>query len=248
VLLCGIGDSPKLNRCDLFLFIARGLAARHWSATGIPLGTRPNLAGRPAPSDLAKAELPLCCGYLKSFSCSRQIFMHLLVAFREQKAHVTKASNIPKLSVGRTHTPPTPPVADRQRFELAPLAERRPLRFFTGFGITALDPAGVSPMRARIYQPARTAMQSGSANLQSWVLEFAPASAREVDPLMGWTSSSDTEAQVRLRFVTREAAENYAKAQGISYDLQEPKPRKPVIRPRGYGENFATDRKGAWTH
>ena len=103
-------------------------------------------------------------------------------------------------------------------------------------------------MRARIYQPARTAMQSGSAKTKTWVLEFAPASAREVDPLMGWTSSGDTQAQVKLRFDTQEAAEAYAKARGIDYDLVQPKTRKPVIRPRGYGENFATDRKGAWTH
>jgi hypothetical protein len=103
-------------------------------------------------------------------------------------------------------------------------------------------------MRARIYQPAKTAMQSGSAKTHQWVLEFAPASEREVDPLMGWTSSTDTQSQVRLKFDSREAAEAYAAEKGIEYDLIEPKPRKPVIRPRGYGENFATDRKGAWTH
>lgn len=102
--------------------------------------------------------------------------------------------------------------------------------------------------RARIYQPARTAMQSGTAKTQGWVLEFAPASEREVDPLMGWTSSSDTQAQVRLRFDSREAALAYAAEKGIEVDVQEPKPRKPILRPRGYGENFATDRKGAWTH
>ena len=103
-------------------------------------------------------------------------------------------------------------------------------------------------MRARIYQPAKTAMQSGTAKTHQWVLEFAPASEREVDPLMGWTSSSDTQSQVRLKFENREAAEAYAAENGIAYDLSEPKPRKAVIRPRGYGENFATDRKGAWTH
>lgn len=103
-------------------------------------------------------------------------------------------------------------------------------------------------MRARIYQPARTAMQSGTAKTRGWTLEFAPASSREVDPLMGWTSSDDTQAQVRLRFDTREEAEDYARSRGIDYDVTEPKLRKPVIRPRGYGENFATDRKGAWTH
>jgi hypothetical protein len=103
-------------------------------------------------------------------------------------------------------------------------------------------------MRARIYQPARTAMQSGTAKTHQWMLEFAPASSREVDPLMGWTSSGDTQSQVRLRFETREAAEAYATEKGIAFDVVEPKPRKPVIRPRGYGENFATDRRGAWTH
>lgn len=103
-------------------------------------------------------------------------------------------------------------------------------------------------MRARIFQPARTAMQSGTAKTQGWVLEFAPASAREVDPLMGWTSSDDTQAQVRLRFDSREAAEAYATERGIAFDVMEPKARKPILRPRGYGENFATDRKGAWTH
>ena len=103
-------------------------------------------------------------------------------------------------------------------------------------------------MRARIYQPAKTAMQSGSAKTHQWVLEFGPASERDIDPLMGWTSSTDTQSQVRLKFETREAAEAYAAEKGIEYDLVEPKPRKPVIRSRGYGENFATDRKGAWTH
>ena len=91
-------------------------------------------------------------------------------------------------------------------------------------------------------------MQSGSAKTQHWVLEFAPASAREVDPLMGWTSSDDMQSQVRLRFDSRAAAEAYAAAQGIDCDVTEPKPRQHTIRPRGYGENFATNRKGVWTH
>jgi NADH dehydrogenase len=103
-------------------------------------------------------------------------------------------------------------------------------------------------MRARIFQPARTAMQSGTAKTKQWVLEYAPGTAREVDPLMGWTSSADTQTQVRLRFDSREAAEAYAAAQGIEAEVVEPKPRRANIRARGYGENFATDRKGAWTH
>jgi len=103
-------------------------------------------------------------------------------------------------------------------------------------------------MPARIYQPARTAMSSGTAKTRTWVLEFAADSAREVDPLMGWTSSSDTQTQVSLRFETKEAALDYANEHGIDALVFEPKKRKPNIRARGYGENFATDRRGAWTH
>ena len=103
-------------------------------------------------------------------------------------------------------------------------------------------------MRARIYQPARTAMSSGTAKTKDWVLEFAPASARNVDPLMGWTSSSDTQSQVRLKFPSKEAAQDYAKENGIDAIVQEPKKRAANIRRGGYGENFATNRRGAWTH
>ena len=112
------------------------------------------------------------------------------------------------------------------------------------------DPSqtGVSPMRARIYKPAKTAMSSGTAKTNFWVLEHVAAQARSVDPLMGWTSSDDTQAQVKLTFDTKEAALDYAAAKGIQASVQEPKARKLNIRANGYAENFATDRRGAWTH
>lgn len=103
-------------------------------------------------------------------------------------------------------------------------------------------------MTARIFRPAKSAMSSGTAKTREWVLEFPAETKREIDPLMGWTSSSDTQAQVRLRFPTKEAALDYAKEKGIDAVVTEPKPRKPNVRPRGYGENFATDRRGSWTH
>lgn len=102
-------------------------------------------------------------------------------------------------------------------------------------------------MRVRIYQPARNVMQSG-ARSKGLVLEFPPADARALDPLMGWTSSDDTQSQVRLRFGTRDEAEAYAQAKGLDYVVTQPKPRAQNIRPRGYGENFATDRRGTWPH
>lgn len=103
-------------------------------------------------------------------------------------------------------------------------------------------------MRARIYQPSKTAMSSGMARTRRWLLDFGRDSAREIDPLMGWTSSTDTQAQVRLSFPTKEAALEYARDKGIDAVVVEPKRRQSNVRPRGYGENFATDRRGAWTH
>ena len=103
-------------------------------------------------------------------------------------------------------------------------------------------------MSARIYRPAKSAMSSGQAKSRDWVLEFANDLGRQVDPLMGWTSSEDTQAQVRLQFPTKEAALEYAADHGIDAAVTEPKVRKPNVRARGYAENFATDRRGAWTH
>ena len=103
-------------------------------------------------------------------------------------------------------------------------------------------------MNARIYRPAKSAMSSGTAKTRDWVLEYANSTGRQVDPLMGWTSSADTQTQVRMRFATKEEALEYAESKGIDAVVTEPKTRKPNVRARGYGENFATDRKGAWTH
>lgn len=91
-------------------------------------------------------------------------------------------------------------------------------------------------------------MTSGQGNTREWVLEFAPADARALDPLMGWTSSGDTQRQVRLRFETADAAIDYATRNGIAYTVEAEKPRRPNIRPRGYAGNFAHNRRGAWTH
>ena len=102
--------------------------------------------------------------------------------------------------------------------------------------------------RARIYQPSRTAMSSGTAKTRHWVLEFTQSSGRDIDPLMGWTSSDDTQSQVKLTFDTLEAAQAYAQARGIEAVVRTPNKRKPNIRAGGYGENFATGRRGAWTH
>jgi len=101
-------------------------------------------------------------------------------------------------------------------------------------------------MTARIFKPAKTAMQSGEARTKEWVLEFEPASPRSADPLMGWTSSSNTQTQVRLEFETKEEAVAYATREGLAYTLAEPKPRKPIRK--SYADNFRFGRIGNWTH
>jgi hypothetical protein len=101
-------------------------------------------------------------------------------------------------------------------------------------------------MAARIYKPAKTAMQSGYGRMKEWVLEFEPSAPREIDPLMGWTSSSDMRAQVKLEFDTREDAVAYAERNGIPYAIHEPKPRK-LIR-KSYADNFKFGRLRPWTH
>jgi ETC complex I subunit conserved region len=101
-------------------------------------------------------------------------------------------------------------------------------------------------MAARIYKPAKTAMQSGPARTKDWVLEFEPEMPREIEPLMGWTSSADMKAQICLSFESKEEAIAYAERNGIAYYLSEPKPRRPVRK--SYADNFRYGRKGAWTH
>ena len=94
--------------------------------------------------------------------------------------------------------------------------------------------------RARILRPAKTAMQSGTAQTKSWVLEYEPASKREPDPLMGWASALDTLNQVRLRFDTLDEAVEFAKKKGLDYAVSEPNARSP--KQKAYADNFRYDR------
>jgi ETC complex I subunit conserved region len=101
-------------------------------------------------------------------------------------------------------------------------------------------------MLARIFRPSKTAMQSGKARTKDWVLEFESASARRPDPLMGWSSSSDMNAQVQLNFETAEEAVAYANAHGIAFQLFAEQRRSHIIK--AYADNFASNRREPWTH
>ena len=101
-------------------------------------------------------------------------------------------------------------------------------------------------MLARIYKPAKSAMQSGMARSKEWVLEFEPEQAKNIEPLMGWTSSEDMKGQLHLSFDTKEEAVAYAERNAIPYQVFEPKPRRATIK--AYADNFKFTRKGLWTH
>ena len=91
-------------------------------------------------------------------------------------------------------------------------------------------------MDVRIYSPAKTATQSGRAKTHRWVLEFESTAPREVDDLMGWTGSRDTQAQVRLDFGSKEEAVAYAEKHGHSFTIEEPHQRR--VAPKSYADNF----------
>ena len=101
-------------------------------------------------------------------------------------------------------------------------------------------------MTARIFKPAKNAMQSGKAKTRDWQLDYEPEQPRAIEPLMGWTSSGDMKQQVTLRCHTREEAVAYCERKGIAYQVIEPKDSKS--RQVAYSDNFAFRRGEPWTH
>ena len=101
-------------------------------------------------------------------------------------------------------------------------------------------------MSARIFSPAKTAMQSGKGKTGRWILEFEQESPREIDPLMGYTTSSDMKSQIRLTFSTKEEAVAYAEKNGLAFTVREP--NEPKRRQVAYSDNFKYDRTTPWTH
>ena len=101
-------------------------------------------------------------------------------------------------------------------------------------------------MNARIFKPAKTAMQSGVAKTREWQLDYEPEQPRVIEPLMGWTSSGDMKQQLTLYFDTREEAVAYCEREGIPYQVFEPK--EPARRQMAYSDNFAFRRGEPWTH
>ena len=92
--------------------------------------------------------------------------------------------------------------------------------------------------KAKIYIPAKTAMQSGRGKLKNWVLEFITKDP-SINPLMGWEASTDTLEEVVLKFPSKEKAIEYAEKNNISYNVIEPNKKEFVIK--SYADNFLKD-------
>ena len=89
--------------------------------------------------------------------------------------------------------------------------------------------------KAKIYKPAKTAMQSGLGKNDKWIIEYITKNPG-VNPLMGWESSTDTFSELKLEFSTKESAISYAKKNKIIFEVIEPKQRK--IFKKSYADNF----------
>ena len=113
-------------------------------------------------------------------------------------------------------------------------------------GLHCLMNGGTDMRVAKIYKPAKTAMQSGRGKTKGWVLEYPRDGRVAAEPLMGWQASADTARQVKLRFDSAEAAIGYCEAHNIAYEVLAPKQRK--LRMKAYADNFAFTRVGSWTH
>src|SRR5436853_2116116 len=91
-------------------------------------------------------------------------------------------------------------------------------------------------MTARIFKPAKNAMQSGRAETKEWQLDYEPEQPRAIEPLMGWTSSGDMKQQLSIRFDSKEDAVAYCERKGIPYQVIEPK--ASALRQVAYADNL----------
>ena len=100
--------------------------------------------------------------------------------------------------------------------------------------------------RVRIFQQPKTAMQSGRAGTDEWLVQFELEQVKITDAGMQWQTRPNTNSQLKLKFATLEEAETWAKSQGHSYHVLVP--QKRTVKLKAYADNFAYHRTQPWTH
>ncbi len=98
----------------------------------------------------------------------------------------------------------------------------------------------------KIYQPTKTAMQSGRGKIKKWIVEYVSNEIPEKDPLMGWNSSNDSKSQIKIYFDNKESAIEWVKKNNYQFEIIENQVRK--IKPKNYSDNFSFTKKEPWTH
>ncbi|WP_273760141.1 ETC complex I subunit [Bartonella sp. ML70XJBT.G] len=101
-------------------------------------------------------------------------------------------------------------------------------------------------MIARIYSPAKTAMQSGKRNTGFWILQYEPSQAKMLEPLMGYTATADVSSQIKIHFKSKEEAIAFADKNAIPYRVE--RAHRSIRRVVSYSDNFRSDRQQPWTH
>ena len=91
-------------------------------------------------------------------------------------------------------------------------------------------------MRAKIYKPSKTAMQSGRSKFNKWVLKISDSKNQIKDSMTGWNGGSNTSSQIQLNFKSKEDAIHYAKSNNIDYEVLETSVRKVISK--SYADNF----------
>jgi len=90
-------------------------------------------------------------------------------------------------------------------------------------------------IKAIIYKPAKTSMQSGLGKTKKWILKYNNE-RNGINPLMGWESSTNTLTELKLEFSSKEEAIKFAKKNNINFELIEPE-KKKIIK-KSYADNF----------
>jgi len=92
----------------------------------------------------------------------------------------------------------------------------------------------------RIYQPLKSATQSGKGKVNEWCVTFESLDPLLPEPVMGWVGSQDMRQELHLFFPTLLKAIDYAKINGFRYIVSTP--TKIDNRPKSYGLNFTCPR------
>lgn len=107
--------------------------------------------------------------------------------------------------------------------------------------ISGIPEEHIKTRRVRIYQPPKNAMQSGTNNIQHWLMEFDNRERWE-NPLMGWCSSGDPMSNLKVEFATQDDAIAHCEKNGWSWFLDTVKTDTP-LQPKSYALNYSWNKR-----